>query len=524
MRYAYHFDASLYARYLRNFAERRGVRRLEGKISRVELQGEDGRIEALRLHDDRRLSGDLFIDCTGFRSLLLGESLKTPFVDWREWLPCDRAVAVPSECGGAISPFTKSTADVAGWRWRIPLQHRVGNGYVYCSEFLKDDDATTRLLETLEGAALGEPRVIGFRAGRREKFWVKNCVGLGLAAGFLEPLESTSIHLIQTGIQKLLALFPDSGLSDVERDEFNRLTIEEYEYTRDFIILHYALTEREDGALWRHCRAMRVPDAVRRKVELFRQKGRVFRWPADLFTEDSWIAVMLGQGVAPVGYDPLVDSITPDQLASYLRHVRENVVQNVYCMPPHMEYVRRLVRRGRETWRSPLCDRDGSACRRQGDLRFGHRFFERFANDTGCRRQRPVLARDDPERIHVARERYRQDRDELESRVVLRHVPREHCKVIRFFEQPGDHQGRYCFDDLVGRGVPGVAKHEIESVAKGGANLRHYPWCRCKLLKLNFAAVPAAHGLFARRRRSARRPAVDSCNSICRGVPAGVPP
>jgi len=243
---------------------------------------------------------------------------------------------------GAVTPFTKSTADLAGWRWRIPLQHRVGNGYVYCSEFLKDDHATTRLLETLESGALGEPRVLGFRAGRREKFWVRNCVGLGLAAGFLEPLESTSIHLIQTGIQKLLALFPDTANSEVERDEFNRLTIDEYEYTRDFIILHYALTQREDGPLWRHCRAMRVPDAVRRKVELFRQKGRVFRWPADLFTEDSWIAVMLGQGVAPVGYDPLVDSIAPDQLAAYLLHVREHVVQRVSSMPPHMEYVRRL--------------------------------------------------------------------------------------------------------------------------------------------------------------------------------------
>jgi tryptophan halogenase len=342
MRYAYHFDASLYARFLRAYAERNRVRRVEGKIAHVELAG-DGRIDALTLDSGLEVPGELFIDCTGFRSLLLGGTLGTRFVDWSEWLPCDRAVAMPCELGGQDLPFTRSTADVAGWRWRIPLQHRVGNGYVYCSEFLDDDRAAARLRETVEGPACAEPRVLKFKAGRRENFWVRNCVGIGLAGGFLEPLESTSIHLIQTGIQKLVALFPDTRFSSVERDEFNRLTIEEYETTRDFVILHYKLTEREDSPLWRHCRHMPVPEALQRKIALFRERGRVFRWPADLFTEDSWIAVMLGQGADPEGYDPLVDSIPAEQLAAYLQHIRTSTAQLASGMPGHLEYIRREV-------------------------------------------------------------------------------------------------------------------------------------------------------------------------------------
>ena len=355
LRYAYHFDASLYARFLRDFAERHRVRRIEGKIARVDLAG-DGRIEALALENGSSVSGELFIDCTGFRSLLLGETLGTRFVDWSEWLPCDRAVAMPCELGGEDAPFTRSTADVAGWRWRIPLQHRVGNGYVYCSEFLDDDGAAARLRETVEGSAGAEPRVLKFKAGRRENFWVRNCVGIGLAAGFLEPLESTSIHLIQTGIQKLVALFPDTGFSSVERDEFNRLTVEEYETTRDFIILHYKLTEREDSPLWRHCRHMAVPEALRRKIGLFREKGRVFRWPADLFTEDSWIAVMLGQGADPAGYDPLVDSIPAAQLSAYLQHLRSATRKLASGMPLHLDYIRREIA-SQAAATSPVSDR-----------------------------------------------------------------------------------------------------------------------------------------------------------------------
>jgi tryptophan halogenase len=341
MRYAYHFDASLYARFLRGYAERNRVRRIEGKISEVELHNESGLIETLVLESGLRVPGELFVDCTGFRSLLLGQTLETSFVDWRHWLPCDRAIAMPCESAGDATPFTRSMADAAGWRWRIPLQHRIGNGYVYCSEFIRDDDAAARLRENLDGHALGEPRQLRFAAGRRDKFWVKNCVALGLAAGFLEPLESTSIHLIQTGIQKLIALFPDTHFSSIESDEFNRLSIEEYEYTRDFIILHYALTEREDTPLWRHCRNMRVPETVERKIQLFKQKGRIFRWPADLFTEDSWIAVMLGQGVDPGGYDPLVDAIPAEQLGAYLAYIRDSITRAAASMPTHMEYVRK---------------------------------------------------------------------------------------------------------------------------------------------------------------------------------------
>jgi tryptophan halogenase len=348
MRYAWHFDAGLYAKFLRGYAERNRVRRVEGKIAAVD-RTPDGRIAALRLEEGRRLDGELFVDCTGFRSLLLGQTLGVPFVDWSEWLPCDRAVAMPCDLGPDDLPFTRSTADEAGWRWRIPLQHRVGNGYVFCSALAGEERATERLRATLEGAPRAEPRVLKFKAGRRERFWIGNCVAIGLAGGFLEPLESTSIHLIQTGIQKLIALFPDTGFADVERDEFNRLTVAEYETTRDFIILHYKLTERDDGELWRHCRAMAVPDSIARKIALFREKGRVFRWPADLFTEDSWIAVMLGQGADPRGHDPLVDSIPAPQLAAYLRHVGESVGETAGTMMPHREYLARHCRAEHES-------------------------------------------------------------------------------------------------------------------------------------------------------------------------------
>ena len=339
MRYAYHFDAALYAQFLRTMAESRGVRRVEGKIARVSLHAQTGFIQSIDLASGTRLEGDLFIDCTGFRSLLIGEALGTGFDDWSEWLPCNRALAVPSEAALDLEPFTRATADSAGWRWRIPLQHRSGNGYVYCSDFISDDEASASLLGNLGGAPLADARALRFTAGRRRQFWVKNCVALGLAGGFLEPLESTSIHLIQTGIQKLIALFPDTGFAAAEIAEFNRLSAREYEYIRDFLVLHYHVGTREDTAFWRHIRNMTVPESLVHRIELFNHKGRIFQAPEDLFTEDSWIAVMLGQGVMPSGHDPIADGIPIDQLDHYVRHVGQGISRAAHAMPLHRDYL-----------------------------------------------------------------------------------------------------------------------------------------------------------------------------------------
>lgn len=347
MRYAYHFDASLYARFLRRIAEQRGVRRVEGKIANVGLDADSGFIESLRLEDDSNIQGDLFIDCSGFRALLIGEAMKTPFIDWSQWLPCNRALAVPSEGNKSLEPFTRATADDAGWRWRIPLQHRMGNGYVYCTDFISDDEASASLLANLDGPRLADPRPLRFTTGRRQQSWVKNCVALGLASGFLEPLESTSIHLIQTGIQRLISLFPDQGFGAVEIAEFNRLTAREYEYIRDFLVLHYREGTRRDTAFWKSVGEIPMPDSLQQRIELFRHKGRIFQAPEDLFTEDSWIAVLLGQGVEPAGHDPLVDAIPVDQLASYVQHVRTSVSTATQSMPLHRDYVAMLQARPR---------------------------------------------------------------------------------------------------------------------------------------------------------------------------------
>lgn len=342
MRYAYHFDASLYAGFLRKLSERRGVRRIEGRITHVSQHPETGFIEAVNLQGGSSVAGELFVDCSGFRSLLLGETLKTKFVDWSEWLPCDRAFAVPCELTGEPTAYTRSTADRAGWRWRIPLQHRVGNGYVYCSDFISEDDARLRLIENLDGAALAEPRALRFKAGRRTHLWIKNCVAIGLAGGFLEPLESTSIHLIQTGLHKLISLFPDTGFTRAEANEFNRMTGREYEYIRDFIILHYQAGTRDDTSFWRHCRSMVVPESLKHRIELFRHKGRVFRPPEDLFTEDSWLAVMLGQDIVPEGCDPLVDAIPPDQLHNYVLYMHKLIGDAARAMPTHQAFLQRF--------------------------------------------------------------------------------------------------------------------------------------------------------------------------------------
>lgn len=341
LRYAFHFDAGLYARYLRKYSEGRGVVRIEGKIVEVKRRAEDGFIDAVLLADGRSVAGELFIDCSGFRGLLIEQTLQAGFESWSHWLPCNRAVAVPCENSGTLLPYTRSTADQTGWRWRIPLQHRVGNGYVYCSDFISDEDAQAQLLSQLDGKPLAEPRLLKFTAGRRKKFWDKNCVAIGLAGGFIEPLESTSIHLGQTGISKLLALFPDRSFAQTEIDAYNQATALEYERVRDFIILHYKATERDDAPFWRRCRDMEIPESLQQKMQLFRSKGRVLRWETDLFSEDSWIAVMLGQGLMPAGYDPLVDSLPLDKLRRFVRHIKDVVARTAQAMPAHHSFIER---------------------------------------------------------------------------------------------------------------------------------------------------------------------------------------
>ncbi len=337
--YAFHFDAALYARFLREYAEQRGVVRTEGKIVEVEQRGEDGFIEAVVLESGERIEGDLFIDCSGFRGLLIEQTLKTGYEDWSHWLPCNRAVAVPCESAGELTPYTRSTARKAGWQWRIELQHRIGNGYVYSSEFISDDEATATLLANLDGAPRATPRIIKFVAGRRKKFWNKNCVTLGLASGFIEPLESTSIHLVQSGLANFMTLFPDRRFSPTEIEQYNRVMTWEFERIRDFIVLHYKATERNDSPFWDYCRNMSVPDFLQHKMDLFRDRGRIFRENNELFNDTSWFAVMVGQNIRPRSYDPLVDVMSEDELRRRLAHIKETISKSADYMPSHREFI-----------------------------------------------------------------------------------------------------------------------------------------------------------------------------------------
>jgi tryptophan halogenase len=337
--YAFHFDAGLYARFLRTYAERNGVRRVEGKIVDVAQDGESGHVRSVTLADGQAIEGELFIDCSGFRGLLIEDKLHSGYEDWSRWLPCDRAVAVPSRLPGPPDPYTRSTARSAGWQWRIPLQHRMGNGIVYSSAHLERSDAEALLLANLEAEPLAEPRHLSFTAGRRRLAWSANVVSLGLSSGFVEPLESTSIHLIQSGIAKLLALFPDRRFDPVERDEYNRQMQDVFEDVRDFIILHYKATRRDDSDFWKYCRTMDVPDSLAAKLELWRSKGRLFREGRELFGTASWVAVLLGQGIVPEEQEPALNAIDPAMAAAALDKMRLSYRQMAEHMPAHADFI-----------------------------------------------------------------------------------------------------------------------------------------------------------------------------------------
>jgi len=343
MNHAYHFDAGLYAAFLRRRAERAGVRRIEGEIVGTERRGEGGHLAAVRLADGRTLAADLFLDCSGFRALLIGEAMGIGFEDWSGWLPCDRAVAVPCETGGdGITPFTRATARAAGWQWRIPLQHRTGNGYVYASAHLSDDEAAATLMASLDGRALGDPRLLRFRAGRRRRQWAGNVVALGLAGGFLEPLESTAIHMVQSGVSRLMALFPDNRFAPAAADAFNRIADKQWEQVRDFLLLHYRATRRDDTPFWREAAAGPVPDSLAERIALWRFNGRLFRHEDELFAEDSWIAVLLGQGIVPDGWERTAELEEARAVADRFARLRAMFADAAGRMPRHEDYLARV--------------------------------------------------------------------------------------------------------------------------------------------------------------------------------------
>lgn len=339
--YAYHFDAGLYARYLRRYAEARGVSRIEGEIVDVTLRGTDGFIESVTLKSGQKVAGELFIDCSGFRGLLIEQALKAGYEDWTRWLPCDRAVAVPSEKTAAATPYTRSTARAAGWQWRIPLQHRTGNGHVYSSAHLIDDQAAATLLGNLDGRPLAEPRVLRFTTGRRRQMWSRNCVALGLASGFLEPLESTSIYLIQSGIARLIQLLPDRHMSAALQSRYNAESQFEMERIRDFLILHYHVTQRRDSEFWKYCAHMSIPTPLADTLHLFRDSGRFFRNADEMFALTSWVQVLIGQHVVPAAWHPLVDAVPDGELAQLGESVRGVVSSCVAAMPEHEQFIAR---------------------------------------------------------------------------------------------------------------------------------------------------------------------------------------
>lgn len=339
MRYAYHFDAAEYAAFLRRYAEQNGVIRIEGKIKTVATNIETGDITAVTLDNDQSIDADFFFDCSGFKSLLLDKALGVEYRDWSHWLPCNSAQAMPSKQASEWLPYTKSTAKNAGWQWRIPTQQRVGNGHIYCNHYMNDDQARQVLLEGLDTEPLAEPRIIRFQTGCRNRFWEKNCVGVGLSSGFLEPLESTSIYLIQQSICRFLALYPTKQVSEVIRGEYNRLMTREFEQVRDFIILHYKVTQRTDSEFWNYCRNMSIPDSLQHKIDLFQQAGRVFRDEDELFTKPSWVAVMMGQNIIPDVSDPILCGVSESDIQQSLSSMHSAMKNAVNQMPSHAQFI-----------------------------------------------------------------------------------------------------------------------------------------------------------------------------------------
>lgn len=337
--HAFHFDAGLYAKYLRGYAEKHGVTRTEGRIESVQQHPETGFVTSVTLQSGAAHEADLFVDCSGFHGLLIEKTLQTGYDDWSHWLPMNRAWAVPCESVSPLTPYTRSTAHGAGWQWRIPLQHRIGNGHVFCSEYMGEDEARAVLLANLDGKPLAEPRLVKFVTGKRKQFWNKNVVAIGLASGFMEPLESTSIHLIQKGVSRLGSLFPNRGFSQTDIDEFNRQSLSEFEQIRDFIILHYHATRRDDTPFWNYARTMDIPDSLRRKIALFESSGRIFRDNDELFTWVSWLQVMHGQGIRARGYHPLVDNKSEELIEKMMADVKRVMHGVVNIMPRHEAFI-----------------------------------------------------------------------------------------------------------------------------------------------------------------------------------------
>ncbi|WP_111979958.1 tryptophan halogenase family protein [Algibacillus agarilyticus] len=337
--YAYHFDAGLYVKLLREVAEKNNTTRIESTVKQVNLNPENGFISSLSLANGQEVTGDLFIDCTGFRGLLIEGALHTGYQDWSHWLPCDSAVVAPSKLVNDPEPYTRSTAQPAGWQWRIPLQHRMGNGYVFSSKFTTDDEAKKILVDGIEGELLAEPRFLRFKGGMRNKYWNKNCVAIGLSSGFIEPLESTAIHLVQSSISRLMSLFPTKDFVQNDIDTYNQQAQVEMERIRDFIICHYKLTERDDTPFWRFCQHMDIPESLHKKIALFKSTGRVFREDEELFNQSSWVSVMLGQGLMPERYHPMVDVLPIDEIEKRMQNIQHVIKTSVEKMPTQAEFI-----------------------------------------------------------------------------------------------------------------------------------------------------------------------------------------
>lgn len=343
LNYAYHLDSAKYGQFLRGIAERHGVTRIEGKIDKVNLHSKTGFIDSLRLESGQLVEGDLFIDCTGFRSLLLGEALKVGYNDWSDVLPANAAYAVQTESHRPAVPYTRSIAIDAGWRWQIPLQHRVGNGVVFSTQFKSEESALQDLLTGIDGEPINEPRLIRFTTGQRKEFWHKNCVSVGLSSGFIEPLESTSIHLIQQAIVWLISLFPTDGIDQNLINRFNQQMTSETETIRDFIVLHYHLQERDDHEFWRYLRDIKVSDRLQQIIELFKNNGTIIEEQDDLFAENSWVQVMMGQGLTPKQYHPIVDMMNDRDLLNFMRQQEQNAISVVSQLPMHTQFIQRFL-------------------------------------------------------------------------------------------------------------------------------------------------------------------------------------